>query len=567
VSLQRKRWRMRPVPLTPPLEGVSPLLVRILGARGVTNPTAVLAFLEGDDWGANPFELKGMPEAITRLRQAIRGGERVAIYGDFDTDGVTATALLTQTLRLLDTDVRPYIPDRVDEGYGLNLDALHTLRDDGVRLVITVDCGIRSVAEVERAPAGLDLIVTDHHSVGQTLPPAVALIDPKQPGCSYPFEKLAGVGVAFKLAQALLMTTQRVHRQALPLDEGDLLDLVALGTVADLAPLVGENRSLVQRGLARLNAASRPGVAALMAEAGLRRGSVTAESIAFALGPRINAAGRMARADAALDLLLEPDPLRCRELAARLGELNHHRQQATADTVERALAQITDPTAPLLIAGAPDFPAGIVGLVASRLTEAFYRPSVVVEEGVEECRASCRSIPTFHITHALDRCADLLVRHGGHEAAAGFTARTENLPALRERLTAIASEVLADRELVPELAIDAELELESLSPQLLTDLDKLEPTGEANPAPVFLTRDVEVHETKAIGSEDAHLKLTLRDHRKATWDAIGFRRGDQASLVPDRIDVAYTLRKNAWNGQAWLQLVIEDLRPATDVTG
>ncbi len=561
VSLQRKRWRLRDSQAMPPMDGVSPLLACILGARNITDPHAVRAFLEGGSPGGDPFQLMGMGTAVDRLRQAIGRGEKIAIYGDFDADGVTATALLTQTLHALGADARPYIPHRVDEGYGIHLDALRWLWRQGVRLVVTVDCGIRSVAEVEQASKGLDLIVTDHHSVGRELPPAVAVINPKQPGCTYPFKELAGVGLAFKLAQALLMEAQPAERNTPPFAETDLLDLTALGTVADVASLVGENRHLVHRGLQRLNDASRPGVAALMAEAGLRRGSVTAETIAFGLGPRINAAGRMEHARLALDLLLEPDAMHCKTLAERLGALNRDRQQATSDTFDKALAQIDDPAAPILMAGAADFRAGIVGLVASRLTETYYRPSVVLEHGAEESRASCRSIPEFHITAALDECADLLVRHGGHAAAAGFTIRTANLPALRERLTDIAARALADQELVPTLEIDAELELESFSPELLADLEALEPTGQDNPPPVFLTRNVAVR-PRAVGSEEAHLKLTLQDGRRVTWDAIAFRRGEEAALVPERIDVAYTFRKNPWNGQSWLQLVVEDLRPA-----
>ncbi len=405
-----------------------------------------------------------MYQAVDRLLAAVRSRESIAVYGDFDTDGVTATALLVQTLSALGAQVRPYIPSRVDEGYGLNIDALRKLYRQGVRLVVTVDCGIRSIDEVEQASRGLDLIVTDHHTVGDELPPAVAVINPKQPGCVYPFKLLAGVGVAYKLAQGLLLAQKRLGPPATLVAE-DLLDLVALGTVADLVPLLGENRELVRRGLNKLKNSPRPGVEALMADAGLRRGSVDATAIGFRLGPRLNAAGRIDTAMLAYDLLTSTEPLETRELAGQLGRLNQRRQELTEKTVAQAEAQVQalDPNAYLYLVASKEFLPGIVGLAASRLTEAYYRPSVVVEMGAEESRGSCRSIPEFHITDALDECKDLLVRHGGHAAAAGFTVETGKLDALRERLQAIAAEKLSEVELRPALEIDLELPLEEVS--------------------------------------------------------------------------------------------------------
>jgi len=505
---------------------------------------------------------------VACLRRAIRRGEAIAVYGDFDTDGVTATALLVQTLSAMGARVRPYIPHRVDEGYGLNLDALRKLYRQGVRVVVTVDCGIRSVDEVEQASQGLELIVTDHHSVGPALPPAVAVINPRQPGCPYPFKRLAGVGVAFKLAQALIRVQGKLKETG-DLTEESLLDLVALGTVADLVPLLGENRSLVQRGLALLNEPSRPGAEALMANAGLRRGEVDATAIAFRLGPRINAAGRIDDAMLAYQLLASRDPLEARRLAAKLGELNSRRQVLTEETVTQAEAQVLsdDPEAHLYLAASEKFAPGIVGLAASRLTEAHYRPSVVVELGEEESRGSCRSIPEFDITAALDECATLLIRHGGHAAAAGFTIATENLEPLRHRLQAIAAEQLAGVELRPTLEIDAMLPLEEVSWATHALLGEIEPCGVDNPQPVLLSQGVEVRETRSIGSKRRHLKLTLRDGRGVAWDAIYFRHGELSSQIPDRIDIAYTLEIHEWNHKKQLQLNIQDLREAVDSDG
>jgi single-stranded-DNA-specific exonuclease len=565
LSLQSKQWQVaRPLAQAEldRFPGLSPLVVQLLYNRGIKDPTLADDFLAGRFGLDNPFRLKGMNEAVARLREAIRQGERIAVYGDFDTDGVTATAVLVETLGALGARVEPYIPHRVDEGYGLNLDALRHLWKQGVRVVVTVDCGIRSVHEVAQASRGLDLIVTDHHSVGDQLPPAVATINPKQADCPYPFKKLAGVGLAFKVAQGLL----RAGRGKGPgpeLDEGSLLDLVALGTVADLAPLVGENRALVRRGLALLNEASRPGVAALMADAGLARGQVDAAAVGFLLGPRINAAGRIDTAMLAYQLLTNRDPLETRRLARKLGELNRRRQELTEEVVAEAEAQIADgdPEAHLLLAASPTFLPGIVGLAASRLTEAYYRPVVVVEVGEEESRGSCRSIPEFDITKALERCQDLLIRFGGHAAAAGFTVATARLGALRERLQAIATEALGDRDLQPVLEIDAEIPLQEVDWATQALLQQVEPCGMENPQPVLLSRDLDVRDRRAIGSQGKHLKLMLRDGRGVAWDAIFFRHGHLLAEVPGRVDVAYRLGINEWNGRKRLQLEVEDLRP------
>jgi single-stranded-DNA-specific exonuclease len=540
-----------------------PLVVQLLLNRKIKEPLAAQDFLAARATGDNPFRLKGMNAAVTRLSGALRHEERIAVYGDFDTDGVTATALLVQTLLALGAQVEPYIPHRVDEGYGLNLDALRHLYRRGVRLVITVDCGIRSVHEVREASRGLDLIVTDHHSVGDELPPALAVINPKQADCPYPFKKLAGVGVAFKLAQALLRV-QRKKIADLTMTEDALLDLVALGTVADMVPLLGENRALVRRGLDALNEPNRPGVEALMADAGLRRGDVDATAIGFRLGPRLNAAGRIDTAMLAYQLLASPDPLETRELAAKLGKLNQRRQELTEQTVDAATDQVLadDPQAYLYVAASEKFEPGIVGLAASRLTEAFYRPSVVVELGEGVSHGSCRSIPEFDITKALDQCQDLLQRHGGHRAAAGFTVATDKLDDLRRCLQDIAARQLAGIELKPVLAIDAELPLEEVDWATHALLSQIEPCGMENLQPVLLSHGVEVRDRRAIGKEQKHLKLALRDGRGAAWDAVFFRQGDLLGKIPDRIDVAYRLESNEWNHRKRLQLNIQDLRAA-----
>ncbi len=564
-----KRWQV--VPTAPPshiarFPHLHPITVQVLYNRGLTDPADVVAFLSGESGEANPFTLQGMHAAVTRLRQALRASEPIAVYGDFDADGVTATALLVQTLRALGGRVRPYIPHRVDEGYGLHKDALTQLARDTVRLVVTVDCGVRSLDEIAHANRlGLGVIVTDHHSVGLELPEAVAVVDPKRADSRYPFGELAGVGVAYKLAQALLRSHRQtpVTTQEVRLEEEDLLDLVALGTVADLVPLLGENRTLVHRGLAHINRLERPGIEALCRQAGLKPGQVDTTAIGYTLGPRLNAAGRMDHAKSAYQLLETKYSAEAEQLAGELNRLNRERQQLTLVTQERArqLALVTAKDAPLLFAAAPDFRAGIVGLVASRLVDEFYRPAVVVEVGEKVSRGSCRSIPEFHITDALDKCTDLLVRHGGHAAAAGFTVSNENLDSLADRLRGLAAERLANVELIPALTADAEVELAHMSWELQRELAQLEPCGYANPHPLFLSRNVRLLGQRAVGKEGRHLKLRLSDDR-ATWDGIAFRQGEWAGKLPDRVDIVYHLEINELNDQRRLQLNVQDVRPS-----
>ena len=558
------RWQVAQAPPrshTSSFEGVDPLLVQILFQRGITDPAAVDAFLayrppNPDD----PFQLRGMEAAVERIQRAVKDREKIAIYGDFDADGVTASVLLVQALRAMGAArVQPYIPHRIREGYGLNPEALEQLADQGNQLVITVDCGIRAVKQIgDAGRAGLDVIVTDHHTASSELPPAIAVIDPKREDDTYPNPGLAGVGVAFKLVQGLTQAGLRMDN----LTEEDLLDLVALGTVADLAPLVGENRSLVHRGLRVINTARRPGIAALLRLASVRPGQATAATIGYGLGPRINAAGRMAHAYDAAKLLITQDAAEADLLAERLNALNRERQEQTREMTALALALAVDEEQDdaLLFAADPAFPSGIVGLIASRLVESHYRPAVVVQVGENNAVGSCRSIAEFHITDALDRCEPLLAKHGGHAAAAGFTVSVENLPALREQLTALAREQLSHKLLVRKLVIDAELELSAL-PFLQPILTQLEPCGYDNPTPLLLSRDVRVDQHRAVGRDGAHLKLTLAEGDRK-FDAIAFRMGHHQPELGERMDVVYRLEENEWNGRINLQLNVQDMRPA-----
>lgn len=537
---------------------------QILYNRGYQDAESARIFLNASlPAQLDPYQLKGMPEAVARLEKAIQSGEKIAVYGDYDVDGVTATTLLVEVLRAYQADVQGYIPNRFDEGYGVNKDALASLFERGVTLVVTVDCGARSPREADFARSlGLDLIISDHHQPGEELPRVVALINPKQVGDTYPDKDLAGVGLAYKIAQALLT--------AHPLNDvtaENWLDLVALGTVADLAPLQGENRAMVSSGLLNIRKTRRQGLFSLAQVANLKLEKTTAQDIGFQLGPRLNAAGRLESALAALELLLERDPQRAGELAQKLDVQNTERQALTREIQEKAsdMASKEGSNGMLIFAVDESFNEGVVGLAASRLVDQYYRPAIVCHLGPEETRGSCRSIPEFHITEALDQCADLMVRHGGHRAAAGFTLRNENVPALVARLQQIAAAQLTGLDLRPGLKADLELPLARLDGpklfMLIDELDRLQPVGMGNPEPLFVSYNLRVRGARKVGRDASHLKLTV-SAQNITYDAIAFRQGQWADVKLEWVDLVYTLEVNEFNGRRTVQLNVRDLRPA-----
>ena len=452
--------------------------------------------------------MKGMSKAVDRIIQAVQDKERIAIYGDYDVDGVTATALLYELLFLSGANVTGYIPNRFDEGYGLNNDALKSLYDQGITLVITVDCGIRSVDEVSYAnEIGIEIIITDHHQPGTTLPKAYAIINPKQAGDAYPEKELAGVGLAYKLAIAIAEKLNTLNVDLI-LSTGKFLDLVALGTVSDLVPLIGENRYLVSTGLNKLNNTNRSGIRALISVAEINPHKISSSTIGFGLGPRLNASGRLNSAKISLDLLLTDDTFTAARLAQELESVNKERQQLTRTILEQAERIALDRTQKpfLLFASHHDFNPGVVGLAASKLTERYYRPAIVGHRDEKYTRASCRSIPEFHITEALEKCAHLLEKFGGHAAAAGFTVRNDNLEDLINCLDSYAFQNLSTLELRPTLRADAEVKLSDLTPSLLFELDKLQPTGQGNPPAFFISRDIFVRKAWPVGKKQKSLK-------------------------------------------------------------
>ena len=563
-SQQRKKWKLSPLMnqgSVPTLADYPAIFQQILYNRGIISSSAAEEYLYGANFShPDPFLLSGMVKGVDRILLAVDRNEKIVIYGDYDVDGVTATALLVELLKSMGAEVQPYIPDRFEEGYGLNKEALQSFVDNGIKLAITVDCGIRSMEEAAFAGAiGLDLIITDHHHPLEQIPDAFAVINPKQKGDEYPYKDLAGVGVAFKVSQAVLTRTGAAVDYA-----ERWLDLVALGTVADLAPLVGENRALVRTGLHMIKTGRRKGLHALAQVAGLSIANITASDIGFTLGPRLNAAGRLTTAMAAYSLLVCPDPEEAKVLAQNLNESNIDRQKITRETQQNAVETVMSrpEMGYLLFVVDPEYNEGIVGLVASRLTDQFYRPSVVGKRDTTTTRCSCRSIPEFHITDALDECRDLLIRHGGHAAAAGFTVSNENLEKLMVRLQEIASRELSGLDLAPTLHADAEVSLKDLDMNLYNFLELLQPFGYGNQEPSFISRKVKVKEARQIGADKKHLKFKIQEGL-LVLDAIGFNFGHLHGSLTDQVDILYIFEKNTYNGYVNMQLRIKDIHPST----
>ena len=562
------RWNLRPSgPAGSRAEleraGLPPLCAAVLCARGVDTAPAASAFLaHGPDLLHDPFLLRDMEKAVERISRAIREQETLAVYGDYDVDGITATCLLTQFLRTLGGQVVSYIPDRTEEGYGLNNHAIDALARQGVTLIVTVDCGITAAQEVEYARAlGVDVVITDHHQCKEVLPQAVAVVDPRRPDCSYPFPDLAGVGVALKLALALTAPAQRPQ---VLLDYGEL---AAIGTVADVMLLQGENRALVHLGLERLAACSRPGLQALLREAGCPRGQVpTTVTIGYGLAPRINAAGRMEQAGTALELLLTQDPQRGQELAQELCQLNRLRQAIELEIFQHCDQLLTHTpalSAPVIVLAGEGWHQGVIGIVASRLAEKYSCPAFMISLDGDKGKGSCRSFGGFNLFGALERCAPLLDSYGGHELAAGFSIRRDNIPAFRAALCQLVEEFAGHQPMESSLDVDCEIpHCSLLSTQDVESLSLLEPFGSGNPKPVFLLRSVCVLSHTDVGG-GRHLKLKLR-RDGVVMDAIFFSANTAACGIENgqRLDIAFTLQINQFRGNRTVQLQLCDLRPA-----
>lgn len=558
---QSKRWVIYPKidPVTEKeLEPYPPYMRQILYNRGIRSVEAADEYLSASMVLADPFRLLDMQKAVDRLLQARDFDELIAVYGDYDVDGVTATVMMVEALRALGAKVTRYIPNRFEEGYGLNEGAIKELADSGVKVILTVDCGIRSPREAEFARSmGVDLIISDHHHPKDELPDAFAVICPKRENDPYPDKDLAGVGVAYKILQGLLQRAGVNDRQA-----DEWLDLVALGTVADIVPLTGENRVMVRRGINLIRTGKRMGLNALAGVAGKNIRQITATDIGFILGPRLNAAGRMESALQAFELLFSDSAEDVGKSAQILEDQNSERQKATRKAQEKAQTELGDLSQlHIITAFDPEFSSGIVGLVASKLVENYYRPAIVGQIENEHIRASCRSIPEFHITKALDECADLLIRHGGHAMAAGFTVSRQNVDELVERLKGIAARELSGIELRPVLKADLELDVASIKPNIYQELEKLQPTGMGNPSVLFISRGVEVDGMKLMGKEGTHIGFTIRGCKINR--AVAFNQAQWFEVWQQerpKFDIAYSIEVNRYFDMETLQLNIRDMK-------
>lgn len=557
--MSHSRWNLLPpVPDEHLKTGFPRLIAQLLYNRGITGPGESDSFLAADEsLSGNPEQLSGIPGAVSRIYRALLSREKIAVYGDFDADGITATALLVQGFSMLGCDAVPYIPNRLTEGYGLRAEALDNLREQGVSLVVTVDCGITAVQEVRHADKiGLDIIITDHHVPLDELPGATAVINPKLADSVYPTRELAGVGVALKLLQALFTGLGREQNLEC------LTDLAALGTVADMVPLLGENRFLVRRGLEIINGSPRPGIKEIINRTSLTPAKISSANISWTIAPRLNAAGRVEDAMSSYRLLMTDSTAEAQQLAEWLEQKNAERQKMTAETLETARRQVQEQAdMPLLIACGPDFPAGIIGLVAGRLAEEYYRPAIVIRTGDRYCGGSCRSIPEFDIISALTRCSHLLTHFGGHSRAAGLSLHSGDLTRLREALLAIAAAELEGVELRPRIDIDAAVTLPELGGDTWQSIQKMEPFGQGNPNPVFLSREVEVVMLNTMGANNNHLRMKLRQGT-AVFDAVGFGLGGYISEAVSPLNIVYNLEMDNWNGQSKLRLNLLDFEPA-----
>jgi single-stranded-DNA-specific exonuclease len=537
--------------------GLPPLIAQLLYNRNI-KPEGVGPFLSVDHrLEGNPFLLPDISQAVSRIYKAVLGREKIAVYGDFDVDGVTAIVILIEGLSRLGAEVVPYIPDRIKEGHGLKIAALEQLHARGINLVITADCGVTDTKEVKQAQdMGMDVIITDHHMPLKNLPRAVAVIDPKRKDSVYPCLDLAGAGVAFKFLQALF------HKDGREKWLTRLLDLVVLATVTDLVALVGENRYLVKEGLRELNNSSRVGIQEMVKLAGLKAGELDAEDISWVLGPRLNAAGRMNNASTSYQLLTTQSSEEACRLALELQGKNAERQKLTGEVLNRARERLAAKSdLPLLIDGDESYAIGVIGLVAGKLVDEFYKPAVMINLGPESCQGSCRSIAEFDIMSALAECHDLLVAYGGHPMAAGFTVPRRNLAHLEQKLVRLAEERLGHLELRPELVIDAELPLAAFSGETFNLIQNLSPFGRGNPQPTFLSRQVDVIECRNLGKQGEWLRLKLKQG-DVTWQAVDFESHKKPAEVPSAIDIVYNLEKSSWGGQEVLRLNLLDFVPS-----
>lgn len=557
--MPQKVWQILP---PPPIElsqslPLTAFQTTLLYHRGAVTHRDIKAYLSVDSsLSTDPLILPDMEKAVARIKQAMAHRETVGIFGDFDVDGITATAILVLALRNIGLTVIPYLPDRKDEGHGLNSEAVGVLRAQGVTLMITADCGTNSSIEIDLGSSlGMDTVVTDHHTVQESFDGAVAVINPQREDSNVSDSVLTGAGLTYKLVEALYSSLGKSL-------SSDFVALAALGTVADVGPLQKENRYIVKRGLEALSHTKRPGIQALISKSRQTKSSLSSETLSFWLIPRLNAAGRIGDARLSLELLTTSSPSTAEKIADELDEINTRRREISDRAFLQANEQILkiDPELPsVLVVENKNWIPGVLGLIAGRLAEEYYRPAIAVTKGDDDiCRASARSIPEFNISAALEENEHLLLRFGGHPMAAGFSAFLKNLPMLMENITQRATEQLTLSELNPSIKIDAEIGPSEVSGNNFKFIKQLEPFGAGNPEPIFLNRGAQVISTRRVGTDKSHMQMQLNIDR-IQWSAIAFRQNH--NLKPgDQIDIVYKMTINEWNGTKRLQLNIVDLK-------
>lgn len=539
--------------------GISALTGRVLLARNIKNQKEALSFLNpAIEHLHDPFLLKDMDRAVLRIKRAIKNKEKMLVYGDYDVDGITSVALLLSVLEKLGGRATYHIPNRLVDGYGLGDDIIERCKREGIKLIITVDCGTTDVEEVKKfRKEGIDIIITDHHQpLEGKLPSAYALVNPHREDCGYPFKELSGVGVAYKLACA-------ISHEALNLDEH--LDLVSLGSVGDVVSLVGENRVLVKHGLKKLTNTKRLGLRALIKVSGLdRQEEITCMHAGFILGPRINAIGRLGSAKDSLRLLLSCHELEAYHLAQQLADENRARQrleqQILKEALDRIEREVNFKEDRVIVLDDASWHPGVIGIVASRITERYHRPTIIVSFKGERGKGSGRSIENFHLARALSHCKDTLEEFGGHEYAAGFAIKRHQLPSFKERINALAHNILSPDDLLPKLTIDTRADFSELTKRAVSELNGLAPFGRGNPRPIFASFNLTLKsKPRSLGRNT--LKFWASDGN-LTYEAVGFGMADEFTSLPERFDMAYHVDYEEWNGRNELQLYIKDIREA-----
>ena len=578
-----KKWKFRPrhpevQKLLSPQLGISPLLSQLLASRDITTPEKAEIFLSPKLSNLHsPFLMKDMEKVVERICKGIKCQEEIVLYGDYDVDGITGTSLLLLFLKKLGARVSFFIPDRIEEGYGLNMEALQRIKEEGARLIITIDCGSSDVEQVRFAQQqGMDVIITDHHEVPSVLPPAYAMLNPHQKDCRFPFTLLAGVGVVFNLIMALRKTLREggfFNGQTVP-NLKEYLDLVALGTVADVVPLIDENRILVKYGLIQLTEGNRMGVKALKEVCGLSSATITSNLVAFRLSPRINAPGRLSQAKRSVKLLTTDDYQEARRIALLLEQENKDRQQIESRMSKEMCALIeADPQLKekeSIVLASSKWHSGVIGICASRLLEKYCKPSILIscDEKRGIGKGSARSHAFFHLYEGLGECGHLLKSFGGHHSAAGLTIELDKLEEFQTLFNKVVSEKLSEEDFVPSLDIDTEVSLREVSEQLIEDISRLEPFGNCNPEPTFSSFELDSYSSKEVGK--GHLKLKIKED-SLFYDAIGFNLAEQflpslqapADSSPNgrnKIKIAFIPQINTWQGIKSIQLKVKDIK-------